>query len=350
MSARRQLLSGLVGAGVLVLLTAVLESWRDDVSLTIVFLVYLGGVVAISTVGGPAVGVCIAVVAFLLVNWYFTEPLHTLNVADPERLAELIIFLAISGTVASLVNTARRRQGVLEVTAAENEELTAANDLRTALLRAVFDDLRTPLTTAKLATSSLLADDVVLAEAARTELLHLADREIDRLIGIVENLLDAGRLQAAALTVDIAPLSLRSVAERVIAAADVSLRPRVTNEVGFEVPDAMGDAALLERVVANLVDNAAIADPLHPITITAAVDCEGRVLLDVVDRGPGLSAEQRESAMRPFHRIEDRGSTSGIGLGLPICAGFCDAMGAEFALLDAPGGGLIARVRLQPAP
>jgi len=157
LSRRRQLISAGVAVVVLTLLTLILVAQRGDVSLTIVFLLYLAAVVALSAAGGPIVGISVAIVAFLLVNFFFTEPLHTLDVSDPERLAELIIFLAVSGTVATLVDTAGRRRDVLEVRTAEAEQLAAANDLRTALLRAVSHDLRTPLTTAKLATSSLLA-------------------------------------------------------------------------------------------------------------------------------------------------------------------------------------------------
>ena len=347
LSTRRQLISAAAAVIALSLLTAILQARSDDVSLTIVFLLYLGVVVALAAAGGPLVGVCAAIVAFLVVNWYFTEPVHTLNVSDPERLAELIIFLAVSGTVAALVDTATRRQEVLDVTTAENEELTAANDLRTALLRAVSHDLRTPLTTAKLATSSLLADDIVLPDDQRTELLNLADQEIDRLIGIVENLLDAGRLQTGALTVDMVTVSLPQLAERVVAATADEHRARIANVVDADVPDVRGDLALLERVVANLVANALTADQRHPIRISASDQPDGRVGLDVVDHGPGLSADQRDEAFLPFHRFEDRGSTSGIGLGLPICAGFCDAMGAELVLCDTPGGGLTARILLE---
>lgn len=349
LSARRQLRSAAAAVVVLTSMTTVLQSQRDDVSLTIVFLLYLAAVVALSTAGGALVGVCVAIAAFLVVNWFFTEPLHTLDVADAERLAELIIFLAVSGTVASLVDTANRRQEVLEVTTAENEELAAANDLRTALLRAVSHDLRTPLTTAKLATSSLLASDIVLPDVQRTELLHLADSEIDRLIGIVENLLDAGRLQAGALTVDIAPCSVRGVVDQVSGSFGPDARARVSNAVPPGLPDALADVALLERILANLVTNALTADPSGTIVITGASRADA-VFLDVVDHGPGLSPAERESALRPFHRIEDRGSSSGIGLGLPICAGFCDAMGAELLLLDTAGGGLTARVVLEGAP
>lgn len=348
LSARRQLLSAAAAVIVLTLLTAVLQSQREDVSLTIVFLLYLAAVVALSTAGGPLVGVCVAIVAFLVVNWFFTEPIHTLNVADAERLAELIIFLAVSGTVASLVDTATRRQEVLEVTTAENEELAAANDLRTALLRAVSHDLRTPLTTAKLATSSLLASDIVLPDTERTELLHLADREIDRLIGIVENLLDAGRLQAGVLTVDVAPCPVRAVVDQVVASVGTAARARVAARVPPDLPDVLADVALLERVLANLVANALTADPNHTIEIVAT-PIDGAIAVDVIDSGPGLSPAERDASLRPFHRIEDRGSSSGIGLGLPICAGFCDAMGAELLLLDTDGGGLTARVLLERA-
>lgn len=349
LSVRRQVVSAVLAPVVLVALTAVLQSRRDDVSIAIVFLLYLAAVVALSTAGGPVVGVSVAIVAFLVVNWFFTEPFHTLDVADPERLAELIIFLAVSGIVASLVDTATRRQGVLEERTAENEELAAANDLRTALLRAVSHDLRTPLTTAKLATSSLLAQDVTLGEPEQRELIHLADREIDRLVSIVENLLDAGRLQAGVLTVDIGVFHLAPLGHRVIAALPADVRTRVVHAVAPECPEVRGDVALLERVVANLITNAASADSHHPITLSASELDAGTVALDVVDHGPGLSPAQREAAFEPFQRFEDRGSTSGIGLGLSISAGFCTAMGATLELLDTPGGGLTARVELERA-
>ena len=347
-SRRRQLISAGLAIIVLTLLTVVLTA-RDDVSTTIVFMLYLAAVVALSAAGGPLVGIAAAVVAFLLVNWFFTEPLHTLDVANPEHFVELIIFLAVSATVATLVDTAGRRRDVLEVRTAEAEQLAAANDLRTALLRAVSHDLRTPLTTAKLATSSLLASDVTLDEAQRKELVVLADQEIDRLVLIVENLLDAGRLQAGVLRVDLGDTDLPSLVDRVITLVPEDDRTRVANHIGDETPNVNADRALLERVVANLVSNALNADTDHVIVIAADQREDGRIELDVIDHGPGLSEAQREAAFRPFHRFEDRGASSGIGLGLPICAGFCEAMGAELDLDATPGGGLTARVVLEPA-
>lgn len=348
LSRRRQLISGGVAVVVLTLLTLILVAQRGDVSLTIVFLLYFAAVVALSAAGGPIVGIAVAIVAFLLVNFFFTEPLHTLDVSDPERLAELIIFLAVSGTVATLVDTAGRRRDVLEVRTAEAEQLAAANDLRTALLRAVSHDLRTPLTTAKLATSSLLASDVTLDPAQQRELVVLADREVDRLVLIVENLLDAGRLQAGVLRVDLGETDLPALVDRVITLVPEDERPRVAKRVDDELPTVHADRALLERVVANLVSNALNADTEHVIVVAADRRGDGRIELEVIDHGPGLSATQREAAFRPFHRFEDRGASSGIGLGLPICAGFCEAMGAELDLDATPGGGLTARVVLEP--
>jgi two-component system, OmpR family, sensor histidine kinase KdpD len=348
LSRRRQLISAGVAVVVLTLLTLILVAQREDVSLTIVFLLYLAAVVALSAAGGPIVGISVAIVAFLLVNFFFTEPLHTLDVSDPERLAELIIFLAVSGTVATLVDTAGRRRDVLAVRTAEAEQLAAANDLRTALLRAVSHDLRTPLTTAKLATSSLLASDVTLDAAQQRELVVLADREVDRLVLIVENLLDAGRLQAGVLRVDLGETDLPALVDRVITLVPEDERPRVANRVDDELPTVHADRALLERVVANLVSNALNADTEHVIVVAADRRSDGHIELQVIDHGPGLSDTQREAAFRPFHRFEDRGASSGIGLGLPICAGFCEAMGAELDLDATPGGGLTARVVLEP--
>jgi K+-sensing histidine kinase KdpD len=344
----RRLLWSAVGAGVgLPTLTFVLASLRQRVSLTIVFLVYQAAVVVLSAAGGPVVGLCSAVAAFLAVNWFFTEPLHTLNVSDPERVAELMIFLAVSGTVASLVSRSSRRREVLEVTTARNEELAAANDVRTALLRAVSHDLRTPLTTAKLATSSLLAQDVVWSDEQRQELVGLANTEIDRLVGIVENLLDASRLQAGALNVLLEATPVVEVVERALEELPAPQRALVVVDLSPALPPVEVDGPLLERVVVNLLANALTADPGRPVVVRASTEGETGLVLEVVDHGPGLSAEQRKAAILPFHRYEDRGWSSGIGLGLAICAGFCQAMGGRLELADTTGGGLTARVVLE---
>lgn len=349
LSARRQAASAIAAAVVLATMTLVLRAVRDDVSLTLVFLVYFAAVVALSAAGGPLVGVATALAAFLLVNFFFTQPLHTLDVAEAEQLVELLIFLAVSGTVATLVDTASRRRDEIELQSAEAARLSAANELRTALLRAVSHDLRTPLTTAKMATSSLRATDVEFDESSRAELLALADGEIDRLVAIIENLLDAGRLQAGALRPERRPVQVSDLVEHTVASLPGPDRERVVSAVDRDVGAITTDPALLERVLANLLANALAADPAAQIVLSAQIAPGDAVAIDVVDRGPGLTPAQRTNAFEPFQRLEDHRPTSGIGLGLAICEGFCEAIGAELDLLDTPGGGLTARVTV-PAP
>ncbi len=331
-------------------ITELLVAQRPAVSLTIVFLLYLATVVAIAAAGGPIVGVSAAVAAFLVVNFFFTEPVHTLNVADGERLAELMIFLAVSGTVSALVDISGRRRYEVEERTAEANELAAANDLRTALLRAVSHDLRTPLATAKIATSSLLAPEVTLSVEDRNELVRLADHEIDRLVAIIENLLEAGRLQAGALAVAMKPASL----ETVVRGAWAMLPDADQRRVHFELTDAIDmvlvDEALLTRVLGNLLNNALAADPTGTIVIRSAQASKtDQLVLRVVDHGPGMTPNDRSHASQPFQRLEDRGGRNGIGLGLPISIGFCEAMGVDLALSDTPGGGLTASLTLGAA-
>lgn len=346
LSAKRQSWSGAAAVVVLAAITLGLRSVRGEVSLAMVFLVYFATVVALSAAGGPLVGVATALAAFVLVNFFFTEPLHTLNVAEAEQLLELLIFLAVSGTVATLVDTASRRQLEIEEHTEQAARLAATNDLRTALLRAVSHDLRTPLATAKVATSSLLATDVELPAESRAELLQLADSELDRLVAIVENLLDAGRLEAGTLPVDIRPVMLDDVFERARAALPAEARPLVMAWIGEGAEQVLADAALLERVLVNLVTNSLAADPTGAVAITASADDAGGVLVEVVDHGPGMAAEQLAVAFEPFQRFEDTGRTSGIGLGLAICRGFCAAMHATLDLGPTEGGGLTATIDL----
>ena len=346
-SGRRQLISAAGGIATLTALTALLVAQRPAVSLIIVFLLYLAAVVAVAAAGGPIVGVIAAVAAFLAVNFFFTEPIHTLNVADAERLAELIIFLAISGTVSALVDTAGKRRYEVLARTVEANELAAANDLRTALLRAVSHDLRTPLATAKIATSSLLAPDVTLSVEDRDELLRLADHEIDRLVVIIENLLEAGRLQAGALTVDMKPTSLDAVVHGAWTMLPEDDQRRVQIQLA-DAPDiVLVDEALLARVLGNLLTNALAADPTGTIVVRSEPSSTpDHVALLVVDHGRGMTVDDRSQASLPFQRFEDRGGRNGIGLGLPISFGFCEAMGIDLDLSNTPGGVLTASLVL----
>jgi K+-sensing histidine kinase KdpD len=219
---------------------------------------------------------------------------------------------------------------------------------RTALLAAVGHDLRTPLAGIKASVSTLRQTDVDWSEQERDELLATIEDSVDRLDGVVRNLLDASRLQAGMLSVQPEPVVL----DEVVSSALVAI-PGASGHAAVDVPEdlplVMADRGLLERVFVNLLDNARRhGGPDGPIEITA-FGGEETTKIEVVDHGPGVSLEQRERLFEPFQRLDDR-SKAGVGLGLSVARGFIEAMGGAMAADQTPGGGLTMRLRLPLAP
>ncbi len=237
-----------------------------------------------------------------------------------------------------------RRQ--LRAEAAVAAGLAEANDLRAALLAAVSHDLRTPLSSIKAAVTSLLQQDIAWTPEATRELLATIDEESDRLNALVGNLLDMSRLQSGALQLVMRDVGL----EEVVPAAIKGLGERghaVEVRVTETLPRVHADAALLERAIANIVDNAlAWSPPEHPVRVEAGA-VASRVDLRVVDRGPGIPADQRARVFLPFQRLGDQSNSSGTGLGLAVARGFVEAMGGEITVEDTPGGGLTVIVSLE---
>jgi two-component system sensor histidine kinase KdpD len=232
------------------------------------------------------------------------------------------------------------------------ERLTAVDELRIGLLRAVSHDLRTPLATIKASVSGLLSDDVEWPDAERSELLHAIDDETDRLDRIIGNLLDMSRLEAGVLGAWLTTVEVDDVVAAALASL-TGLEPgRVTVSVDPGLPPVLADAALLERAIANLVSNAVTASSMHEsgaVAIEAGLISADRLDVRVVDRGPGLPEEDRLRLFEPFQRLDDRGGPKGLGLGLAIARRFVDSMGGDLVLDDTPGGGVTATIRLQVA-
>jgi two-component system sensor histidine kinase KdpD len=231
--------------------------------------------------------------------------------------------------------------------AAQADRLAAANDLRAALLAAVSHDLRTPLASIKTSVTSLLQHDVQWPLEATEQFLATIDEETDRLDALVGNLLDMSRLQTGALTMLTRPVGLEEVVPAAVAGLADRAR-RVEIAVPETLPRVEADAALLERVIANVVANAvAWSPPDQPIQLTAR-DLDGRVALQVIDHGPGIAPDDRERVFQPFQRLGDSGTT-GVGLGLAVARGFIQAMDGTISLTDTPGGGLTVLVMLSTA-
>jgi len=255
----------------------------------------------------------------------------------------------LSAFTAQLGAALTRRR--LQEGAAQAARLARADELRAALLAAVSHDLRTPLASIKACVSSLLQDDVDWSEEAVAEFLATIDEETDRLTGLVANLLDMSRLQAGALTLHRRPVGV----EEIVPAALSSLGDRARGdvvEVGVAetLPRVDADPALLERVLANLIDNAlSWSPPGVPVRVEAG-GVPGAVHVRIVDRGPGIPAAERDRVFLPFQRLGDRSSGAGVGLGLAVARGFTVAMGGELTVEDTPGGGTTMVVVLPTSP
>jgi two-component system sensor histidine kinase KdpD len=244
------------------------------------------------------------------------------------------------------------RQRELAELARAMEPLAESDRQRTALLNAVSHDLRTPIAAAKAAISSLRAPEVSWTEADQRELLETAEQAIDRLTELLMNLLDLSRLQADALPVLTAPVGLDDIVARALEHAGADRRVRV--DVSTELPEVVADAGLLERVIANVVQNALRYSPLDdPVLIAGSAHGEF-VELRVVDRGPGIPASVLDEVFQPFQRGHDAPvNGAGVGLGLAIARGFTEAMGGTVHAEETPGGGatvVIALHAAQPLP
>jgi len=456
-SLRRRLAgTALAGAG-LPALTAVLAAQRPHFNLSDDLLLYLVAVVAITIVGGFWPAVVAAVAACLLLNWYFTEPLHTFTIGEPKNLLALVLFVTVAVAVSSFVHLSAHRQAqaarsaketasllglaqtvlggadtpadvldhltgthggraellersgarwivvatsgaadpaaqairfevrpdlALEVRgqrgsattsllagftaqavaaldrarlrtqAAQAEALAEGNRMRTALLAAVSHDLRTPLASIKASVSSLRQTDVAWTPADEADLLATVEENADRLDALIGNLLDMSRLQTGSLAPFLRPTAVDEVAPVALRGLDDADRLKIVVPDGL--PLVKADPGLLERVLANLFSNALRHSPAdQPPALVAreapALDAGGpdRVVIEVIDHGPGVPHEQRELIFEPFQRLEER--SGGVGLGLSVAKGFTEAMGGTLEASETRHGGLTMRLTLLAA-
>jgi two-component system sensor histidine kinase KdpD len=240
------------------------------------------------------------------------------------------------------------RQERLTEQAAAATKISQADRLRSALLSAVSHDLRTPLASAKAAVTSLRSPDVSFSQSDRDELLVTAEESLEKLIHLVENLLDLSRLQAGVLGVH---AQLISVAEAIPRAIDDlgtdgrDVRVRLQDEL----PEVNADPGLLERILANVLANALhYSPPRRPPTV-AASDHAGWVEVRVIDHGPGIPVADWERVFMPFQRLGDRDTETGVGLGLALSRGLAEAMGGRLTPENTPGGGLTMTLALPAA-
>ncbi len=178
-----------------------------------------------------------------------------------------------------------------------------------------------------------------LGPGGSKELLQTIDEEAERLNTLVGNLLDMSRLQTGSVTITAQPIGI----EEIVASAIVGLHvppDRIEVDVPETLPRVDVDPTLLERAVANLIDNALSFSPEdEPVRVEAAAGERRAAPPRRSTPGPGIPVADRERVFQPFQRLGDNPNGAGVGLGLAVAKGFVNAVGGDLVIEDTPGGG-----------
>jgi two-component system, OmpR family, sensor histidine kinase KdpD len=229
----------------------------------------------------------------------------------------------------------------------ETSALRRSDVLKTALLRAVSHDLRSPLT-AILTTVGALESGPLSAEE-RDELVADIGGEAQRLARLVDNLLDMSRLEGRTAEPRVEWCSVEEVIQ--VAIDELALASGTfALAVDADLPLIRADAAQLERAFANLLENAARYSGGHPVSVRARA-VGHRIMVRIVDRGPGVPPAEKARIFEPFYRAP--GATNGhrgSGLGLAIVRGFVEANGGRVWVESLPGQGSTFVVELPLEP
>ncbi len=323
-------------------LTGLLVAARGSVNLSSILMLFVALVVFVAVLGGPWPAFVSAVGSPLLINYYLTPPLHTLAIEDPNNALALVLFVVVAAVVSTvvLVLAGRTEQVRRAAEAAAAAQIAIAGDrTRTALLAAVSHDLRSPLASAKASVDSLLSTEVSFDAQDTRDLLATADESINRLIRLVEDLLEMSRLQAGALAVAMQEVAVGTAVEGALEALRV---PGGLLELTLEPEAAVvwADEVLLERVLANVIANALRFSPPGLYPLISGRRRHGRIELRVVDQGPGVPADRYEEMFQAFQRLGDTDVSTGVGLGLAIARGLAVAMSGDLSPERTPGGGM----------
>jgi two-component system sensor histidine kinase KdpD len=211
--------------------------------------------------------------------------------------------------------------------------------LKTALLRAVSHDLRSPLTAILASAGALANPELALDEADREALADAIRDEARRLDRVVGDLLDLSRLEAGAAEPHRELWPVDELVSQALAGVAAGAE-RVVVELAADAPPVRVDAAQVERALANLVENALKFSPSGSAVVVRAEHGATELRIHVVDRGSGLTPAERETVFQPFRRGERAaGGVRGAGVGLAIARGFAEANGGRIWTQDDPTGG-----------
>jgi len=271
----------------------------------------------------------------LLLTGAGREPIATLLIPRdiPAETMERIRS-QVAPALGALVAVALHRDAV-QAEAVETAALRRSDELKTALLRAVSHDLRTPLTSIVTAGHALGSSSLTGEE--RAQMSEAVVEEGERLSALIDKLFDLSRLQAGRLEPRRESVSIEEV---LLAAEDAlpSAAGHVRLVVDPQTPPLVADAAQLERVFANLIENALRYSGDQSVRVSVR-RVGSRVVVRVTDRGPGIPESEQHRVFEPFYRGSDASRSPGSGLGLAIAKGFVEANGGTITVESLPGQG-----------
>jgi two-component system sensor histidine kinase KdpD len=244
-----------------------------------------------------------------------------------------------------------RQRHALQLRLKNTTKLAEGNSIRTSILRAVSHDLRTPLAGIKLAVTALQRQKRRLPEEIQAEMLDTIDSYADRLDSLIGNLLDMSRISSGSTAPLTAPVTWRDAIEdalRGLPEGDIRI------DLAPNMPAVDADLGMLERVIANIVENALKYAPGSDIVIVGPASGSGAAAVNgrpcgelrIVDHGQGVPAADVIAMFEPFQRLDDAPEGLGIGLGLAVAKGFTEAMSGQLVAEPTPGGGLTMVIRL----
>jgi K+-sensing histidine kinase KdpD len=326
---RRRATGVLVSVVAVALVTGAVFALRPVAPVLSLGVLYVIAVVAVAVSFGLAYAIPVSIASMLTFNFIFLPPVHTLALRDSANWVALAVYIAVAAVVSELATRSRRLAGQ----AVDAATLRQSDAAKTAVLRAVSHDLRSPLTAIRTASEGLANPVLDLSASDREDLFEAIRIEVRRLERLVDNLLDLSRLDAGPTTRRPELWTIDSLLARALeqlgAEAD-----RIDVTVASGLRPVRVDAAHIERVLVNLLENALkFSSPADRVDVSAGVEA-GEIRVRVRDRGPGVAEADRERIFEPFERASAVGR--GSGLGLAIAKGFAEANGGRVWLEPSP--------------
>ena len=332
--------AALLSLGAVALVTGAVFALRPVAPVLSLGVLYLFAVLPVAVVWGLPYAVSVSVVSMLAFNFFFLPPTHTFSLADSENWVALAVYLVTAVSVSELAARARRRAAeaqLLARTASETETLRRSDAVKTAVLRSVSHDIRSPITAIMTASDVLESSDTDLSPDERTELYSAIRFQIRRLNRFVSNMLDLSKLEAGAARPSLELWTVDGLIARALEAVGPD-NERIDAVLPEDSPPVSVDAAQLETALANLLDNALkFSSPTDRIELRAET-ADDEVIVRIIDHGPGIPEHERERIFEPFARGVNAEGDRGSGLGLAIARGFVQLNGGRLWFEDGPRG------------